>query len=434
MADPIEILDATSGTWQERTRYVAEMMREMSAQQEPDTMVRLYSARIQAASRMQRFISLSRRGVEAPRVVLARDNTWKRQPNVWTERASLPVYDGGFLSEIAYAGEVRVEQDLRLAPGDPAKELLANVRSALALPIFDGGEARNVLLLGHERPHMVDPATVPQTLWFTNLFARATHNLVTARQLRDALDALDREMKLVADVQRALLPPALPPIPGLEIDVHYQPARDAGGDYYDFFPLGDGRWGILLADVSGHGTPAAVEMAITRTLAHVGSAQATEPRDLLAYVNDQLCLRRSTPTGSFVTAFLGAYDPRARTLRYALAGHPPPRLKRCGSGGRLEDLGEPTGLPLGVMPGQPYRESERGLDVGDLLVAYTDGITEAADRNRALFGTARLDASLKGCGTSVREVKASVLASLRQHVDDRPFDDDVTMVVARAVP
>ncbi len=102
----------------------------------------------------------------------------------------------------------------------------------------------------------------------SNLFGRATHNLVLSDQLKVAYEAVDYEMKVVADIQRSLLPMQMPSIPTLSLAAHYQTSHRAGGDYYDFFPLPDGKWGILIADVSGHGTPAAVLMAVTHSLAH----------------------------------------------------------------------------------------------------------------------------------------------------------------------
>src|SRR5207249_9646395 len=109
---------------------------------------------------------------------------------------------------------------------------------------------------------------VPELVWISNLFGRATHNLVLAEQVQSAFEAVDQEMKTIANLQRSLLPSPLPTIPRMGLAAHYQTSQRAGGDYYDFFPLPDGKWGILIADVSGHGTPAAVLMAVTHSIAH----------------------------------------------------------------------------------------------------------------------------------------------------------------------
>src|SRR5262249_58491975 len=112
------------------------------------------------------------------------------------------------------------------------------------------------------------PEHFPQLVWMSNLYGRATHNLVLSEQLKEAYEAVDHEMRVVADIQRSLLPAAMPPIPTMALAAHYQTSHRAGGDYYDFFPLADGKWGILIADVSGHGTPAAVIMAVAHNPAH----------------------------------------------------------------------------------------------------------------------------------------------------------------------
>src|SRR5204863_6200348 len=141
-----------------------------------------------------------------------------------------------------------------------------------------------------------------------------------------------RELKAVARIQRSLLPSTLPEIPGLDLASSYQTSARAGGDYYDFFRLPDNQWGILMADVSGHGTPAAVLMAVTHTIAHSYPGPAMPPGLLLAHVNRTLTERYTARMGAFVTAFYGVYDPATRTIAFSSAGHPPPRLKRCADG------------------------------------------------------------------------------------------------------
>ena len=152
--------------------------------------------------------------------------------------------------------------------------------------------------------------------------------------------------------------------------------RSAGGDYYDFFPLPGGQCGIFIADVSGHGTPAAVLMAVTHCIAHTNPGQALPPADVLNYLNRHLATLYTSRNESFITAFYGVYDPADRTLTYACAGHNPPRLKRCRDGTLLA-LDEAGGLPLGIMPDGAYDQVVQQLQPGDQILFYTDGITEA---------------------------------------------------------
>src|SRR5262249_49136694 len=177
---------------------------------------------------------------------------------------------------------------------------------------------------------------------------------------------------------------------------HYQTSQHAGGDYYDFFPLPDGRWGILIADVSGHGTPAAVIMAILHSIAHGFPDPPASPSRMLGYVNERLFNRYTQQSGSFVTAFYGIYDPSKRELTYACAGHPSPRLKRC-EDGTMASLDAARGYPLCIFRDEHFEEATHVLRPGDQIIFYTDGITEAHDAQGDQFGTKRLDDALEFC-------------------------------------
>lgn len=253
-----------------------------------------------------------------------------------------------------------------------------------------------------------------------------------AEQVRTAYDLVDRELQVVADIQRSLLPSRLPEIPGLKLAAHYQTSRRAGGDYYDFFPLTDGKWGLLIADVSGHGTPAAVMMAITHSIAHMYPHRSAPPREMLAFVNRNLTQRYTGELGTFVTAFYGIYDPSDRTLTYASAGHNPPRMMRCGRRDVISVGGSPH-FPMGISSDEVYEDQILHLEPGDQLVLYTDGITEAQDPAGALFGVSRLDGVLRECHEDASAIIADVLRALEIFTAGQPAADDRTLVVARVV-
>src|SRR5437762_9568545 len=223
------------------------------------------------------------------------------------------------------------------------------MRSLIAVPNYDQGVALNMVVLMRKEPAAFQREQFPMWVWMSNLFGRATHNLVLSEELKKAYEAVDYELKGLADIQRSLLPKELPRIPNLSLAAHYQTSRRAGGDYYDFFPLPDGRWGILIADVSGHGTAAAVLMAVTHSIAHTYPGAPTPPGELLGHVNRVLAERYTANSGAFVTAFYAVYDPATRAITYSSAGHPPPRLKRCADGS-LALLDGQHGLPLGILP------------------------------------------------------------------------------------
>jgi phosphoserine phosphatase RsbU/P len=219
------------------------------------------------------------------------------------------------------------------------------------------------------------------------------------RELVAAYTTLDDEFRTVGLIQQSLLPRSTPMIPKLTIATDYRPCGRAGGDYYDFFKLRNDLWGILLADVSGHGTPAAVIMAVTHALAHAYRSVAHIPAALLTHL-DRALARRYSFDGSFVTAFYGVFDASTRRMTYASAGHPSPRLLR-GDGSASIDisaLASDGGLPLGafdVFERNGYESVTIALMPGDAMILYTDGISEARNQRGEFFGPEGIDRVLR---------------------------------------
>jgi sigma-B regulation protein RsbU (phosphoserine phosphatase) len=422
--------DNQTATWQDRLGLIVETMREMSRQTEPQAMVRAYRARIRQLVPYDRSLSLSRRDLTRPHFRITRSSTWAEEINPWKEADRLPVREGGLLAELIYADEPRLIDDLEIAATDPAAEYLTGQQSLMAIPLYDRGVALNMVVLMRQEPAAFDREQFPQMVWMSNLFGRATNTLVLAEEVQQAYNAVDREMKVVADIQRSLLPAQLPRIPTMDLAASYQTAHRAGGDYYDFFPLPDGKWGILIADVSGHGTPAAVLMAVTHAIAHTHPGPPVPPGQMLDYVNRHLATRYTAQSDTFVTAFYGIYDPARRELVYACAGHNPPRLKRCGDG-TVASLDGVDGLPLGVTADESYTERSQPLRPGDQVVFYTDGVTDARNPAGEMFGLPRLDAVLAGCPKVASELLDAVLGALDQFTAGRRADDDRTLLVAR---
>lgn len=418
------------GDWQERLSLIVEMVRDMSRHTDPQEMVRSYAAKVRLLLPSDGRLSLSRRGLEAPKYRITRSTTWHADINPWKEKARLPLFEGGLLAGLIYGDEPQIIDRLDVPADDPAAEYLAGHRSLLAIPMFDRGVALNMVVMLRKEPAAFPRDELPEMVWLSNLFGRATSNLVLSEELQRANEALDREMKAVGDIQRSLLPARLPEIPTLDLACHYQPSQRAGGDYYDFFPLPAGRWGIFIADVSGHGTPAAVLMAVTHCIAHTNPGSAQPPALVLNYLNHHLATLYTSRNESFVTAFYGVYDPADRTLIYACAGHNPPRLKRCDDG-TLLSLEGAGGLPLGIMPEGAYDECVQQLQPGDQIIFYTDGITEASNPEGELFGTDRLDHVLEDCSLQASALLDSVLSSLGEFTDGHPAADDRTLIVAR---
>lgn len=418
------------GDWQQRLAQIVELVQDMSRQTDPQEMVRSYGERVRLLLPNDRRISLSRRGLMAPKYRITRSTTWPESINPWKEKDRLPLFEGGLIAKLIYGDEPQIIDNLDVPEDDPAAEYLAGHRSLMAIPMFDQDVALNMVIMLRKEPAAFPKEELPELVWLSNLFGRATSNLVLSEELQRSNHALDREMKVVGEIQRSLLPARSPKIPTLDLAAYYQPSQRAGGDYYDFFPLLGGKWGIFIADVSGHGTPAAVLMAVTHCIVHTNPGQAQPPAQVLEYLNHHLATLYTSLNENFITAFYGVYDPADRTLTYACAGHPPPRLKRC-QDGTLLALSRAGGFPLGITSEGAYDDSVQQFQPGDQIIFYTDGITEAGNPEGKLFGTDRLDQVLENCSLQASALLDSVLRSVEEFANGRPADDDRTLIVAR---
>ena len=244
-------------------------------------------------------------------------------------------------------------------------------------------------------------------------------------------EAMKRELDIARDVQAGLLPQKRPAVAGLDYEGTCRMAREVGGDYFDFLDLGAGRLGLALGDISGKGVSAALLMASLQALLRSHARQlADEPALLVRQINESLA--ESTDPSKFATFFYAVYDSASKTLRYVNAGHDPPLLLRAGT--TVVSRLRPTGMALGFDPGAAYGEGRESLASGDLLLAFTDGLTEALSESGEEFGEARAAGLLVGnrhlgAGDLLRLVNAE----LESFCGRVPQHDDVTIVVARVV-
>jgi sigma-B regulation protein RsbU (phosphoserine phosphatase) len=280
-------------------------------------------------------------------------------------------------------------------------------------------------------------ATVEQGVYLTVALTLSTvrsemdKQRALAAELRDAYAQLDDELRQVGDIQLRMLPTAPPPMPGWRMVLHYSPSRRSGGDYYDFFPLGNGRVGFVIADASGHGTPAAVVMAMMRVLLHTDPEALSAPEQALHSANLRLC--RTILSGQFVTACYAVFGSRDGRLEYAIAGHPPPLVIRVASGA-AEEFSNPTGPPLGIFDASVYTRQCARLEPGDAVLFYTDGLTEAQGRDGELFGVERVKRVLmEERGAAEHELRDRLLGALRTHTGAASLPDDLAVVMARWV-
>ncbi len=247
-------------------------------------------------------------------------------------------------------------------------------------------------------------------------------------QLERAKERMESELKIAHALQGAILPKTLPESPSFSGQALMTPAREMGGDFYDFFTLDDGRLSVVMADVSGKGVPAAFFMAIARTVMRAAAARHPTPGPCLEEVNDAIC--EQNPQDLFVTLFYGILDPGTGEFVYANAGHNPPFVvKRPGD---VEALPMTGGMAVGVMPGLPYSEDAMTMAPGDTMFLYTDGITEAMNVDEEEFTEARLEAVLAdGHALPVDAVLTTVTSAVVEFVAGAEQSDDITCIVLR---
>lgn len=248
------------------------------------------------------------------------------------------------------------------------------------------------------------------------------------RQIEDANRKMAQELSLAGEVQTSFLPRKIPEIPGWQIAATLKPAREMSGDFYDFMSLPNGRLGIVVADVSDKGAGAALFMALSCTLIRTYAPQFPEqPELVLAAVNQRIV--NDTDTSQFVTVFYCILDLDRGTLAYSNAGHCPPCLISAREGEKIRRLIR-TGVPLGTFGSMTWDHEVVQLSPGDVLVLYTDGITEAHNTQWEFMGEDRLLESVSvNLGCTALEIQDAVLADVGRFVGDTPQSDDIALVV-----
>ena len=236
---------------------------------------------------------------------------------------------------------------------------------------------------------------------------------------------IEQELQVARSIQQASLPKEVPTLEGWQISPFYQPAREVGGDFYDFLELQDGQLGLIVGDATGKGVPAALVMASTRSMLRAVAQSSESPGDVLRKVNDPLVT--DIPPNMFVTCFYAILDPKRGSLSYANAGHDVPYLHRNGDAEELRA----RGMPLGLMPGMSYEEKETTLEPGEAALVYSDGLVEAHDTKGEMFGFPRLQA-LVAEHAEERSLGDILLEELYSFVGDGwEQEDDITLLTLR---
>jgi serine phosphatase RsbU (regulator of sigma subunit) len=286
----------------------------------------------------------------------------------------------------------------------PARGALREAGMTLVVPLISRANLVGLLALGPrrgERDYSGDDRKL-----LDDLAERAAPALRVAELVRQLVDQqavelrarerIEQELQVAQLIQRQFLPRELPQLPGWHVAAHYQPAKEVGGDFYDFIELPDGLVGLVCGDVTGKGVPAALVMATTHSILRGSilrgdAPQLLSPGKVLERANRLLL--DDIPPQMFVTCLYGILDPATGRLRYANAGHNPPYVHTRDGVVELRA----TGMPLGAMPGMTYEEKETTLGPGDTLLLHSDGLVEAHDPKRKMFGFPRLAAVVAGC-------------------------------------
>ncbi|MGD9857950.1 MAG: PP2C family protein-serine/threonine phosphatase, partial [Planctomycetaceae bacterium] len=236
----------------------------------------------------------------------------------------------------------------------------------------------------------------------------------------------DNEMRIAANVQRALLPSKMPQLDGYEFFASYEAAQAVGGDYYDVFAVKNGKYCLAFGDVAGKGVPASLVMSRLASVVRSTFQHVDQVDEAVAQINDHMCDK--AVEGRFVTFVATLLDPAAHSISVVNAGHMSPIVRKAD--GTIEELPtDAVGVPLGVIEGFPYTPVEKKLDPGDTIVIYTDGVSEAMNHNSELYGLDRLRTFISQGPVHADELGASVRADVKKHAAGRAQNDDITMMV-----
>ena len=294
---------------------------------------------------------------------------------------------------------------------------------------FTGRHLRQLQSFAHHSALLVGTTQLLHSVG--ELSVKESDSLVDLQDLKDRLSyerALqEREMEVARKIQNDLLPRALPGIARLLLEGESLPAKEVGGDYYDVLELGDGRWGIAIGDVSGKGVPAALVMVMTRTLLHSLALSSNSPAEILAAMNHTLY--NETDPSVFVSMLYGIWDTHSATFTYSNAGHEPPILETS-DGPKSFPIG---GVALGAMAKVDNVLADHSLTLGedDCLLLYTDGATEARNKQREMFGLQRLRQAFGSAAGHHGRVIPEVLESIKAFAADAAQHDDITMISMR---
>jgi sigma-B regulation protein RsbU (phosphoserine phosphatase) len=398
------------------------------------------------------YVEVSTHGLEPTQYRITRvlrDDDTEGVPNrsPW-QSEGVPIRTGGVVSQVVSRSQPSLLPAFSFPGNDPAFAELGGYHTLAATP-GALGDRHNWVFIFDKSAGSLDAVVLQDLVLRVMLIGSALRNLRTATELSEtyrklvaATAYIEAEVDRIATIQRCLLPPPNPVVPGLDVAAWSETFDRAGGDQYDYVILPNGQWACMISDASGHGPSAAVVAAILNTLLHslfrrpandtyVNCVPALLPNDVLALANDELADKQIEH--SFVTAFLAIWDPATATLIYARAGHNPPLFMKAADG-TIAELDAASGLPLGLFPKQSFDQATIRLSPGDVLLMFSDGIIEAENPAGEPFDMQQLQATLMASRHSTaREMLIAIRSAVQTHQQGSRPQDDQTLLVLKAI-
>ncbi len=339
-----------------------------------------------------------------------------------TRRNGKPMVDGVFEDHLPVLIE-NLQADPRFIIDQPSRQ----IHSIISLPLYTNNRDIGVLnVVNTKGGESFSSESVATLQTATSLVSTAIENAILHREAIER-EVLQEQLRIARQIWEHILPRTVPSFPKASISARSVPATVVGGDFYDFIPLGEGRLGIVMADVSGKGIPAAMVMNMAKSVLHIEAARDKAPDQVLQTVNNQLV--ESTKLDSFVTLIYVVIERDGRRAVITNAGHNPCLIYRRRTG-RCEEIPSQN-MPLAIMPDQVFDSQEVDIEPGDCIVLYTDGVTEAMNPQRELFDGTRLHDLLEKAGKleSAEEIIEQIYASVKEFRAGAAQHDDTTVVV-----
>jgi serine phosphatase RsbU (regulator of sigma subunit) len=332
---------------------------------------------------------------------------------------------------LAYLANVSgVVEIQRLDLDSPALKAMKEAGVRLVVPLVSQGELIGLLNLGprlSQQEYSADDRKLLSDLATQTAPAVRVAQLVRQQQQEaQERERIEQELRIARLIQQTLLPKTLPRFPGYDVAAYYQPAREVGGDFYDFLELEDGRLGLVIGDVTDKGIPAALVMATTRTMMRAAAQRLFSPGEVLRSANEALVT--DIPPNMFITCLYAILEPESGHLVYANAGHDLPYHRRASRSEGAEEL-RARGMPLGLMSGMDYEEKEIVLGKGESVLFYSDGLVEAHDPQREMFSFPRLQGLVGTHRSGGSSLISFLLSELNRFTgEDWEQEDDITLV------